>query len=180
MFLYQYKGTWPIVCCSCLVLVFLFWMNFKYGNRKSTFTQHLIDNWHNIRRMDDIMYTVHITSKGKMINILEKYYIFCKTKLNNQINDKVTIKQNIMFDTVVCYNHHRWLPDAYTQSRQQPVSVTQDHHSYSQWYKLVLNDICQAIHPHHQGLQTPIKCYETIIYSSKYKTEYSTHPYASK
>jgi len=78
------------------------------------------------------MDTVHITSKGKMMDILEKYYIFCKTKLNNQTNDKVTIKRNIIFDTVVPYDHHRRLPDAYTQSRQQPVSVTQDHHSDSQ------------------------------------------------
>jgi len=91
-----------------------------------------------------------------------------------------TIKWNIIFDTVVRYNHHRRLPDAYTQSRQQPVSVTQDHHSDSQWYKLVLNNIRQAIHLCHQGLQNSIQCYKTIIYSPKYKTAYSTYPYASK
>jgi len=68
--------------------------------------------------MEDIMDTVHITSKGKMLYILEKYYIFRKTKLNNQINDNFMIKQNIIFDTIVHYDHHRGLPDACTQSRQ--------------------------------------------------------------
>jgi len=48
------------------------------------------------------MDTVHITSKGKMMGILEKYYIFQETKLNYQINNKLTIKQNIIFDTIVC------------------------------------------------------------------------------
>jgi len=91
-----------------------------------------INNGHNIGRLEHIMYTAHITSKGKMMDILEKYYIFCETKLNNQINNKLTIKQNIIFNTTVHYDHHRGLPDAYTQSRQQPDSVTQDHHSSSQ------------------------------------------------
>jgi len=69
-----------------------------------------------------------------MMDTLEKHYIFCETKLNNQMSDKFTIKQNIIFSNVVRYDRHRGLPDAYTQSRQQPVSVTRDYHYSSQWY----------------------------------------------
>jgi len=47
------------------------------------------------------METLHITSKGKMMDTLEKYYIFREAKLNNQINDKLTVIQNSIFDTVV-------------------------------------------------------------------------------
>jgi len=73
--------------------------------------------------MEDIMETLHITSKGKMLDSWEKYYIFRETKLNNQMNDKVTIKQNNLFDTIVHYDHYRGLPNAYTQDWQQPASV---------------------------------------------------------
>ena len=105
--------------------------DFKYRNRKSRFAQHLIDNGHNIGQIEDIMDIVHIASKGKIMDTLEKYYIFCETKLNNEMSDKLTIKQNITW-----YYSSLWLglPDAYTQSRQQPLSVTREHHSSSQWY----------------------------------------------
>ena len=57
--------------------------------------------------MEDIVDTVHITSKGKMMDTLEKYYIFRETKLNNQINNKLAIKRNIIFDTTVRYDHQQ-------------------------------------------------------------------------
>jgi len=57
-------------------------------------------------------------------------------------------------------------------------TVTQDHHSNSKWYKLVLNNIRQAIYLRHQALQKSMLWYETIIYSPKYKTAYSAKPYA--
>ena len=70
--------------------------------------------------------------KGKMMDTLEKYYIFRETKLNNQINDKLTIKQKSMFDTIVRHDHHRGLPNAYSLDRQHPASDAQEHHFSSQ------------------------------------------------
>jgi hypothetical protein len=64
------------------------------------------------------METLHITSKGKKMETMEKYYISRETKLNNQINDKLTLKQNRIFDPTVRYDHHRGLPNAYTQDPQ--------------------------------------------------------------
>ena len=64
--------------------------------------------------MEDILVNIYISSKGKIMDTLEKYYVFRETKLNNQINDKLTIKQNIILDTIVRYDHHRGLPDVYT------------------------------------------------------------------
>ena len=129
--------------------------DFKYKNGKSRFAQHLIDNGHSIGRMKDIMETLHITSKGEMMDALEKYYIFRETKLNNQINDKLTIKRNSIFDTIVRHDRHRGLPNAYSQDRQHPVSVAQEHHTSPQQYMPSSNPQ-QATHLHLQGPQYKI------------------------
>jgi len=63
--------------------------------------------------MDNIMETLHTTGKGRMMDTLERFYIFRETKINNQINDRLTIKQNIIFETIVQKDPHRGLPAAY-------------------------------------------------------------------
>jgi hypothetical protein len=72
-----------------------------YGNGKSNFALHLLENGHDIGLMEDIMNTIHITGNGRLMDTLEKFYIFLETKLNNQINDKLAVKPNIIFDTIV-------------------------------------------------------------------------------
>jgi hypothetical protein len=57
--------------------------------------------------MEEGMNTIHITGKGRLMDTLEKFYIFCETKLNNQINDKLAVKPNIIFDTRVHKDPHR-------------------------------------------------------------------------
>jgi hypothetical protein len=37
--------------------------DFKYGNKKSKFALHLLENKHSIGRIESIMETVHITNK---------------------------------------------------------------------------------------------------------------------
>jgi hypothetical protein len=80
--------------------------DFKHGNGKSRFTQHLLENGHAFGPMEDIMDITHFTSKGWLMNTLEKFYIFCKTRLYNHINDKSTVKHNIIFDTIVQQDPH--------------------------------------------------------------------------
>ena len=87
--------------------------DFKYGNKKSKFAQQLLENKHPIGPIERIMENVHITNKGPMMGTLERYYIFLEIKLNNNINDKLTIKHNIMFETIVHTDPHRWLPVTY-------------------------------------------------------------------
>jgi hypothetical protein len=57
--------------------------DFKYTNGKSTFAQHLLENRHAISPMEEIMDSIHFTSKGRLMNTLEKFYIFRETQLNN-------------------------------------------------------------------------------------------------
>jgi len=115
--------------------------------------------------MDDIVVTLHITSKGKMMDILEKYYMFHKTKLNNQISYELTIKQNIIFDTIVRYDLHGMLPDVCTQSRQQPVS-----HAFS---PLQFTVIQVSTEQHTSGCSPPPPNSTKNQYNA---TKRSTHP----
>jgi len=43
------------------------------------------------------------------MDTLENFYIFRETKLNNQINEKLTVKPNIIFGTMVQKDPHRGL-----------------------------------------------------------------------
>jgi hypothetical protein len=87
--------------------------DFKYENKKSKFAQHLLENRHSIGPIEGIMKTVHITNKGRMMDTLERYYTFRETKLNNQINDKLIIQPNIIFETTVRKDPHRGLSVTY-------------------------------------------------------------------
>jgi len=86
--------------------------DFKQGNRKSSFAQHLLENGHSIGTMEDITETVQITNKGQMMDTLERFYIFRET--NNQINDRMTVKSNLIFDTIVRNDPSRGLPNTYS------------------------------------------------------------------
>ena len=51
--------------------------------------------------MENIMDIVHITNKGKMINTLEIFHIYNETKIDNQINDKCTVRPDIIFNMLI-------------------------------------------------------------------------------
>ena len=61
--------------------------DFKYGNVKSRFAAHHLENKHSIGPMDNIMETLHTTGKGRMMDTLERFCIFRETKINNKVND---------------------------------------------------------------------------------------------
>jgi hypothetical protein len=75
--------------------------DFKHQNNRSKSSQHLLENKHGIGPTENIMHTIHITNKGKMMDMLEKFYIYRKTEANNQINEKLTVQNNAVFRTIV-------------------------------------------------------------------------------
>jgi hypothetical protein len=85
--------------------------DFKHGNRNSSVAQHLLDNGHSIGPIEDIMETIHVTNKGQMMEPLEKFQIFRETQLDNHINDKLTVKPNIIFDVIISNDPHRGIPN---------------------------------------------------------------------
>jgi hypothetical protein len=86
---------------------------FKHGNGNSSFAQHVLDNRHDFGTMENIMNPIHIIEKGRLMDTIEKYSIFCETKLCNQINDKLTVKPNVIFETVIREDPHRGIPNVY-------------------------------------------------------------------
>ena len=51
--------------------------------------------------MENIVEVLHVIKKGSMMNTLERFHIYNVTKLDSQINDKGTVKINIIFDTII-------------------------------------------------------------------------------
>jgi len=62
--------------------------------------------------MENIMDSIHITNKGRMMDTLKRFYIYREIKSNNQINDKLTVSANAIFETIVHKIH--------TQATQLP------------------------------------------------------------
>jgi len=75
---------------------------FKYANKKSKFVQHILENNHSIGPIDSIMKVLYSTNKGKLMDTMERFYIYKATHDNIQINDKNMVKPNIIFDTIMC------------------------------------------------------------------------------
>ena len=63
--------------------------------------------------MENITETLHTTGKGQMLDTLERFYIFRETKVNNQINDRLTTKTNILFESIAWLDPHRGLTATY-------------------------------------------------------------------
>jgi hypothetical protein len=72
-----------------------------------SFSMVWLDRQYSIVEMENIMDVIHITHKGRMMDTIEKYYIYKETKLNNQINDKITGQPNVIFETLVQQDAHR-------------------------------------------------------------------------
>jgi len=75
--------------------------DFKYANNRSTFAHHVINEGHSFGPMDEIMNVIHFERKGRMLDTLEKFYIYRETKNGNQINDRLTVQSNPIFETIV-------------------------------------------------------------------------------
>jgi hypothetical protein len=57
--------------------------------------------------MENIMHIMHVTNKGKMMDTLEKFYIYREKEANNQINDKLTVQNKAIFETIVYEDPYR-------------------------------------------------------------------------
>jgi len=53
------------------------------------------------------MEIVHVTKKSKMMDTLEGFHIYKETKAGNQINDRLTVRENAIFETVVQEDPYR-------------------------------------------------------------------------
>jgi hypothetical protein len=80
-----------------------------------------LENRHSIGPMENIMETIHITNKVRMIDTIERC-TFSMKQNNSQFNDRFTVKPNIIFKTIV----HK---DPYIEDFPLPKSVPPTHSS---------------------------------------------------
>jgi hypothetical protein len=73
---------------------------FKYNKYKSKFAAYLPENQHSTGPINEIMEILYTTSKGQLMDTIEKSYIYKETRKTNQINDTNTVKPNAIFDTI--------------------------------------------------------------------------------
>jgi len=88
--------------------------DFKYNNSRSKFAQHLIEK-HAIGNMEDIMEIIHVTGKGKKVDAIESFHIYKEAKAGKQINDKITVRGNELFETIIQQDPY----EGYTAPQQQ-------------------------------------------------------------
>jgi hypothetical protein len=73
---------------------------YTHDNPKSKFSEHLIHAHHSIGPMHTIMEPLYYTTKGRLMNTIEKFHIYRKTQLDNQLNDRHTVQPNAIFNTL--------------------------------------------------------------------------------
>jgi hypothetical protein len=84
--------------------------DYRHANNKSKFAEHLLNHQHSFGPMNTIMDILHVTSKGTMMNTIERFHIYNETKNDNQIDDRGTVKPNTIFDSIIQVNSDRGLP----------------------------------------------------------------------
>jgi hypothetical protein len=62
--------------------------DYKYANNKSKFAQYLLEQNHSIGPIENVMEILFTANKGKLMNKIERFYIYKETYTNKQINDK--------------------------------------------------------------------------------------------
>jgi hypothetical protein len=73
----------------------------KYANNKSKFAQHVLEEGHSFGPINEIMDTLHVARKGRMLDTLERFYIYRETHFGNQINYKLTVQSNPVVKMIV-------------------------------------------------------------------------------
>jgi len=81
-----------------------------------------------------IMSTIHITNKGRLMDTLEKFYIFREAKLDNQTDDKLALRPNIIFETIVQKDPHRGIRNICHTGWTLIISVEYSMCIIVQWY----------------------------------------------
>jgi hypothetical protein len=74
--------------------------DYRHNNNKSLYAKHLLDYNHPFHSIDNSMHILHTAGKGRLLNVIENFYIHKETAANNQLNDRMTTTPNILFDVI--------------------------------------------------------------------------------
>jgi hypothetical protein len=76
----------------------------RYNKESSGYAQHILNTGHSYGNIEDVMDIIKIERKGKHLDMLEKYHIFCTYKHNKHLNDNNIDIHNPIFNTVYKLN----------------------------------------------------------------------------
>ena len=88
--------------------------------RNVKYAQHLLENKHSIGPININMEVLYVMRKGRVMATLEKFHVYQETNLGRQINDKNTVTQNILFDTILQNVSDRGHPSTPYNPHTQP------------------------------------------------------------
>jgi len=63
--------------------------------------RYLLENNHSVGTIESITDVLYTTNKGRLLDTVERFYIYKETCINNQINDKNTAKPNTIFEKII-------------------------------------------------------------------------------
>lgn len=71
--------------------------------QKSNYAEHLVLNNHNYTNLETNLKPLHICNKGRIMTALEQFEIYKAAKNNPQdiLNDKSTLQNNILFESLI-------------------------------------------------------------------------------
>jgi hypothetical protein len=75
--------------------------SFRLNNNNSKYAAHILDNQHTFGQIQDVMQILQVQRKGPHLNKAEKFYIHKEAAKNNHLNDKHTVTNNRIFDTIL-------------------------------------------------------------------------------
>jgi hypothetical protein len=75
--------------------------DYKYANNKCKFAQHALDEGHAFGLINEVMDVIHFAKKGSLLDTLERFHIYNETTKGNQINDKLTMQNNPIFESLI-------------------------------------------------------------------------------
>jgi hypothetical protein len=70
----------------------------RNNRTKTGYSQHILNTGHQYNNIENSMDIVKIQEKGKLLNTLEKFYIYREQKTNNSLNENGTDTYNPIFE----------------------------------------------------------------------------------
>lgn len=75
----------------------------KTPTQRSAFAAHIINENHSYNNIENNLDILHVCNKGKLMDCLEEFHIYkaVKSEPNNILNEQVSFKSNIIYDTAM-------------------------------------------------------------------------------
>jgi hypothetical protein len=75
--------------------------DYRHNYKTSQFAKHLLELNYSLGTLEQTTTILHTAKKGRLLNTIQRYYILEEAHHDNQLNDRVTVTPNIIFDTII-------------------------------------------------------------------------------